>query len=131
MKKITLIVFFNFSLFILTACNMNYLSFEGEGDNWFAKQEVSQIDGREETKLMIKYIGGEIEEVRNKTIVFSVTDGIVSNSGEMSLNEEGILETTLGGCESCASLGESGLITVEIERGNGNNESFILTSTSN
>lgn len=127
LKKLILTISF-LLLVILSACNIEYLSFEGKGENWFAKQNVSQIDGREESNIVIQYIGEDLVSVKNTTITFFFKNGKGSTSGTMSLNEGGVLETRGVTCEGCAQLKENDKIAFTIEWGNSKKESFSLIS---
>ena len=125
MKKLLAVILI-IQLLILSACNVKYFSFEGENDNWFAKQEMSIIEERQESKIIIKYIGEELDKVKNTQVTYYFEDRFGSNSGSRPLTKGGVLETSAS-CSKCDLLKEDDEIHFTIEWGNGNKESFPLT----
>lgn len=112
---------------IIMGCNHKYITYSGEGDNWLAKQEVSQVNRSRESNILVKYKGDNLEKVKETNIKFNFTSSHGSISGEMPLNAEGVLKSSGNSCNNCYLLNESDEIVFSIEWGNGKEETFILT----
>ncbi|MHA6251846.1 hypothetical protein [Oceanobacillus sp. CAU 1775] len=123
-RKIILLGMF---LLLLSACNSNTFTFNGETTNWSASLKVTQhSNDYEDKKLELEYKGDEVSAVGDITFDVDTNAGGFGRSGA-SLNEKGVLIIENQSNPTNAKVSESSVVEVIVEW-NDNTETLILTN---